>query len=346
MLALPFLGSADMARASEFHVDIVAIGLNGQQTNLTRSDSFNASPAPARDGRIAFVSDRAGAANLYVMDGDGGNVHRLSNVYVEGGAEDLEVSHVAWSPRGDTIAFDSVWGPVEPNCFQHCYGWALSVIGSDGSGPREIARNARAPGWSPNGRRLAYVSGVEVVDYDDAGGVTIANADGSAAVQVPATRYSSEVGPVWSPNGKELAFEAQKPDKSAATSVYVVRSNGQGRRRLGTGHDPTWSPDGRRLAFVYDYKLVTTDANGKARRRLSRKGEYVVTAAWSPKPGTIAYVAGTTRDPNAYMPKNLRVETVSADGRHVRVLAREPGLFGDAPPVWTADGRRILVATF
>jgi Tol biopolymer transport system component len=339
------LASADVARSSEYHVDIVAIGLTGKQTDLTQSPSFNASPAPAPDGQIAFVSDRAGTTDLYVMDGDGGNVQRLTtNAHIEGGAEDLEVSHVAWSPQGHTIAFDTAWGPVEPNCPQHCDGWAVSVVRSDGSGLGKIAQSARAPAWSPNGARLAYDSGVDVVDYDDAGSVTIARPDGSSAVQVPATRNSSLIGPVWSPPGDELAFEAQKPDKSAATSIYLVDASGQHRRRLTTGHDPTWSPDGRRIVFVYDYKLVAIDANGTGRRRLSPKGEFVVTAAWSPKSGTIAYVAGTTRDPYAYLPRNLRVEAVSSEGKHVRVLAREPGLFVDEPPVWTADGRRILVA--
>ena len=336
-----------MARASEYHVDIVAIALTGKQANLTQSDSFNASPAPSRDGRIAFVSDRAGSTDLYVMDGDGGNVQRLTtNAPVEGGAEDLEVSHVAWSPQGDNIAFDSVWGPVEPNCPQHCLGWAVDVVRSNGSGLGQIARNARAPSWSPNGTRLAYDSGVEVVDYDSAEGITIAKPDGSGAVQVPAPNNSSGMGPVWSPRGNEIAFAAQRPGDYPPTSVYVIRTDGTGKRRLAVGHDPTWSPDGRRLAFVYDFKLVTIDTNGKGRRRLSPKGERVVSAAWSPKAGTIAYVAGTQVDPYAYLPKNLRVETVSADGKHVHVLAREPHLFADEPPVWTADGRRILVATF
>jgi len=336
-----------VARSSEYHVEIVAIGLEGQQTNLTQSDSFNASPAPSSDGRIAFVSDRGGTPDLYVMDGNGGNVQRLTtNAYVQGGAEDLEVSHVAWSPHGHTIAFDSVWGPVEPNCPQHCDGWAVSVVRSDGSGLGQIAQNVRTPAWSPNGTRLAYDSGVEVVDYDDAGSITIAKPDGSGAVQVPAPSGSTQNGPVWSPRGDEIAFAAQRPGDYPPTSVYVVRPDGTHKRRVDTGHDPTWSPDGRRIAFVYDYRLVTIDASGKRRRRLSPKGEFVVSAAWSPTGDAIAYVAGTKRDPDEYLPRNLRIETVRSDGTHVRVLAREPYLFVDEPPVWTANGRRILVSVW
>jgi Tol biopolymer transport system component len=73
------------------------------------------------------------------------------------------------------------------------------------------------------------------------------------------------------------------------------------------------------MAFVSDYRLVAIGADGKRRRRLSRKGEYVVTAAWSPKSGTIAYIA---EKPTGYggLAKNLHLETVRADGKHVRAL--------------------------
>jgi len=230
---LPLLGPADAGRASEYQVDIVAIGLTGKQTNLTQSPSFNASPAPARDGRIAFVSDR-NPPGLYVMDGDGGNVRWLTGDIV-GGAEDLEVSHVAWSPKGDAIAFDSTWGPVEPNCLQHCYGWALRVVGSDGNGSTQIAQNARAPAWSPDGSRLAYDSSVAVVDYDDAGSVAIAHPDGTGAVQVSARSNSSEIGPVWSPTSRELEYEALRtPDGPPWVSPWVRTARGSVHLRTGT----------------------------------------------------------------------------------------------------------------
>src|SRR5262249_21086687 len=53
VLVLPFVGAAGVGRASEFHVDIVAVDLSGRQMNLTQGGgSFNASPAVARGGRI------------------------------------------------------------------------------------------------------------------------------------------------------------------------------------------------------------------------------------------------------------------------------------------------------
>lgn len=197
-------------------------------------------------------------------------------------------------------------------------------VRSDGNGLGLIAQSARAPAWSPKGTRLAYDTGVEVVDYDDARSVTIAHPDGSSAVLVPAVRNSSLIGPVWIDLPRQRGRAAQascghrsRPDLVAGRAAARIRRRLQARH-----HHP----------------------ERQGRRRLSPKRDFVVAAAWSPKSGTIAYVAGTKRDPYAYLPRNLRIETVSSDGKHVRVLAREPYLFVDEPPVWTADGRRILVA--
>jgi Tol biopolymer transport system component len=110
---------------------------------------------------------------------------------------------------------------------------------------------------------------------------------------------------------------------------------------LAAGHNPTWSPDGRRLAFIDNYTLFTIGRNGKGRRRVSRDTDFVLGAAWSPKSRMFGYLAGTTTN----AADGFSVETVSADGKRVHVLTRVPAptyIWGS--PVWTRDGRRILVA--
>ena len=50
---------------------------------LTDSDGYDGAPAWSPDGRkIAFVSDRDGDRDIYVMDADGSNVERLTEIYV------------------------------------------------------------------------------------------------------------------------------------------------------------------------------------------------------------------------------------------------------------------------
>ena len=68
-------------------------------------------PAPcyAPDGRqIVFESDRDGSQQIYVMDADGKNQHKISRG--EG-----SYSTPVWSPRGDSIAFTKLLGGPIPD---------------------------------------------------------------------------------------------------------------------------------------------------------------------------------------------------------------------------------------
>ena len=71
------------------------------QTRLTDSDGFNTSPSWSPDGsRLAFVSDRDGDFEIYVMDVDGQNQTRLTD-------SDGFNTSPSWSPDGSRLAFVS-----------------------------------------------------------------------------------------------------------------------------------------------------------------------------------------------------------------------------------------------
>ena len=86
-------------------------------------------------GKIAFVSDRDGNREIYVMNADGSNQTRVTN----NPALDYAPS---WSPDGTKIAFYS----------RRDGNREIYVMSADGSGQTRLTNNAaedRWPTWSP-----------------------------------------------------------------------------------------------------------------------------------------------------------------------------------------------------
>jgi tricorn protease-like protein len=80
--------------------DLYTVSLNGgSATALTQDFAWNIHPAVSPDGKqIAFISDRGGISNLWVMDIDGKNLKQLST-------EKTNLIHSPkWQPDGQYIA--------------------------------------------------------------------------------------------------------------------------------------------------------------------------------------------------------------------------------------------------
>jgi len=140
------------------------------QTRVTHNPAAEHLPVWSPDGkRIAYSSRRNGLAfQLYVIDLDGSNEHRLTadptNYHDE--------QRAAWSPDGTKIAFVSNRDPPIGNT-------EIYVVDADGSNPRRLTRNELRedwPAWSPDGTRIAFSRGFHIFRPE----VFVMSATGSA----------------------------------------------------------------------------------------------------------------------------------------------------------------------
>jgi len=204
---------------------------SGDARNLSRSPgSEDRYPCWSPDGkRVAFISDRSGTPNLYVMDADGGNVRRL-----------VDSKSVCYMPSwqkakdGERIVFG-----------MHGERPEMASIRPDGSGLTMLG-DGHDPTISPDGSKVVYTGEV-------AGGVSVfvMNLDGGNKTRV--VRETSAVGatfPNWSPDGKEIVYSFPVGD---ALELFVIGVDGSKHRQLTRLQKictpAAWSPDGAWISF-------------------------------------------------------------------------------------------------
>jgi len=225
-----------------------------------------------------------------------------------------------WSPDGKWIAytvevrpegqllrpgwlFEAVDGPAAsrpaPRSKPSGYRlWATrgdsgaSVLLEDSPGP------LTAPGWSPDGRALAF--GRVVPEAEGPGRFEVVILEGPSRRRVVVSRPLPAIGAetarlpgqaiAWSPDGRYLAVPQLGPD-----GLAIIRAdNGRQVNAINDAFLPSWSPEGGRLAF---YVRGTTDtlhyidsALGQS-RPLSEVGQAGQAPAWTRDGMTLIVVA-------------------------------------------------------
>jgi Tol biopolymer transport system component len=133
--------------------------------------------------------------------------------------------------------------------------WGVSTSGS--SEPWRLTNGPRdsSPRWSPDGKRLAFVS---FADRNGAscpasncapnGEIYVVNADGSGLRRLTRSR-ADEQHPTWSPDGRKIAFASGfvLPKEGHRPWLMTMPAGGGKAVRVGRFSgvlDPSWSPAG------------------------------------------------------------------------------------------------------
>lgn len=281
-------------------------------------------------GRIAYsVTDRSSeghpASTLWILDSASGERNQVA----ETGGE------LAWSPNGARLAFfgtrngkRGIWltgGGGESVEFLAATQWTNRPLPSTGS---RLA-------WSPDGRRLAFVSAERPASSDTLG------TDPRVI-----TRYAYK--PTASTGDTRFADyrRAHLFVVDVSTGEVTQLTEGQSDE-----HSIDWSPDGSEIVFVsnratpserlFNYDLFAIDVETGRIRRLTSTESVEYRPVWSPDGSALAY-EGTRRGltSSETTMEDTHVWTMRADGTD----RREIGAVIDnrqGEPAWSVDGQYV-----
>jgi dipeptidyl aminopeptidase/acylaminoacyl peptidase len=268
------------------------------QTPMPSSNPAGSPPTPTTPG----VSSAQATASVpetprtqvYVLPLDGGEARRVTNL--KNG-----VSNIQWSPDGTRLAVLSRTGASDarapssdvrhykhPSYKFNDTGWFddkrshVFVVDVATGAAKQITSgddwNDTDPQWSPDGRKIAFVSDRTGKAFDESRNtdVFVINADGTGALTKISDHDEEDASPRFSPDGKWIAFTGTIHERDHP-KIWLAPAQGGAPSQLATRSldlipsNLTWAEDARAIYFEAgvkgEYQLFRIDgASGEVKQ--------------------------------------------------------------------------------
>lgn len=211
--------------------------------------------------------------------------------------------------------------------------WVADADGENRQVVRDQSEALMSPAWSPDGRKLAYVS------FENRRSEIYVQTLRSGARQRVSARPGVNGAPAWSPDGRKLAVALSRDGN---LDVYTLDVASQVLTRLTDGPaidtEPAWTADGREVLFTSDSsgapQVYRIPADGGRAQRVTFEGNYNARPRLSPDGKSIAVVHNDRG--------NYRIATVDLTRRYVQVLTDGRQ---DESPSFAPNGEVLIYAT-